>query len=68
MSEHMHSYSFNRSYDDPITGQVVAQDVNTTLRGYDVTITDLLSGMQNFLTSCDYELNGSGVGLVAPAE
>lgn len=65
---HMYSYQFQRVYDDPITGHVVAQDVNTTVRGEHVQINDLLSGMQNFLTSCDYELNGSGVGLVAPAE
>ena len=30
---HMYSYQFQRTYDDPITGSVVAQDVNTTVRG-----------------------------------
>jgi len=62
---HMYSYSYNRSYDDPITGQVVAQDVNTTIRGEEVQISDILSNTQNFLVSCGYELNGSGVGLIA---
>ena len=65
---HMYSYSLNRTYDDPITGQVVAQDVNTTIRGEEVQVIDILSGTQNFLISCGYELNGSGVGLIAPAE
>jgi len=61
----MYSYQFQRTYDDPITGSVVAQDVNTTVRGEDVQISDILSGTENFLTSCGYELNGSGVGLIA---
>ena len=52
---HMYSYQFQRTYDDPITGSVVAQDVNTTVRGEDVQISDILSGTENFLTSCGYE-------------
>lgn len=62
---HMYSYQFQRTYDDPITGSVVAQDVNTTIRGEEVQVSDILSGTQNFLISCGYELNGSGVGLIA---
>ena len=65
---HMYSYQLQRIYDDPITGAVVAQDVNTTVRGEEVQVSDILSGTQNFLISCGYELNGSGVGLIAPAE
>lgn len=60
-----YSYNFHRNEDVISTGQVTRR-VDTFINGDEVNLPleVVLSGVENFISSCDFELNGSGIGLV----
>ena len=62
-----YSYSFNRDEDVEYTGQYV-ETVNTQIRGRDLPLLPLFSGIESFTIACGFELNGSGIGLVIKPE
>ena len=62
-----YSYSFNRDEDVEYTGQYV-ETINTQIRGKDLPLGPLFSGIESFTVACGFELNGSGIGLVAKPE
>lgn len=64
--DYKYFYSFSKSFDDPtpLTGQAVAQDINTSVRGEAIQMDHLFSNMETFLSACGYQLNGSGIGLI----
>ena len=62
-----YSYNFNRDEDVEYTGQYV-ETINTQIRGKDLPLGPLFSGIESFTAACGFELNGSGIGLVAKPE
>ena len=60
-----YTYQFNRQEDVAPTGGIVAEDISTTLRGEDPTLDQVLSGLSSFVPACGFNLNGSGIGVVA---
>jgi|TARA_R110000751_G_C13700155_1_gene473266 hypothetical protein len=62
-----HSYSFNRDEEVDYTGQYT-QGVQTHIRGRDLPLGPIFSGIESFTVACGFELNGSGIGLVAKPE
>ena len=62
-----YSYTFNRDEDVEYTGQYV-ETINTQIRGKDLPLGPLFSGIESFTAACGFELNGSGIGLVAEPE
>lgn len=62
-----YNYNFNRDEEVEYTGQYV-QTVNTQIRGRDLPLAPLFSGIESFTVACGFELNGSGIGLVAKPE
>ena len=60
-------YNFNRDEDVDYTGQYV-ETISTSIRGRDIAIEPLLSGVESFAIACGFELNGSGIGIVPPPQ
>jgi len=60
-----YTYQFNRQEDIDPTGGLVAEDICTTIRGADPTLDQVLSGLSSFVPACGFNLNGSGIGVVA---
>tara|TARA_A100001201_G_C3924371_1_gene151596 strand:- start:19 stop:210 length:192 start_codon:yes stop_codon:yes gene_type:complete len=58
-----YQYSFNRNEDVEYTGQFI-EEIQTNIRGSDVTLDELFSGVETFTNACGFQLNGSGIGLV----
>jgi len=60
-------YNFNRDEDTDYTGQYI-ETVATSVRGKDLPLEPLFSGVESFTLACGFKLNGSGIGLVAKPE
>jgi|TARA_R100000900_G_scaffold113928_1_gene88929 hypothetical protein len=60
-----YTYQFNRNEEITPTGGIIAEDVSTTIRGDNPTLEAVLSGVNTFVPSCGFNLNGSGIGLIA---
>ena len=63
-----YNYQFNRNQETQPTGNIYAEDVRTTIRGDNPSLDAVLSGVNTFVKSCDFTLNGSGIGLIAASE
>jgi|TARA_R110002051_G_C8334187_1_gene437203 hypothetical protein len=61
-------YEFRREDDINPTGGQIQTQVNTSIRGTDPSLDAILSGVQSFIVACGFELNGSGIGHIPPAE
>jgi hypothetical protein len=61
-------YEFRREDDIHPTGGEIQTQVNTSIRGTDPSLDAILSGVQSFIVACGFELNGSGIGHIPPAE
>jgi hypothetical protein len=61
-------YEFRREDDINPTGGEIQTQVNTSIRGTDPSLDAILSGVQSFIVACGFELNGSGIGHIPPAE
>lgn len=59
-----YNYTFNRDEDVDYTGQYV-ENITTSVMGEDLPLNQYLSGVESFTVACGFELNGSGIGLVA---
>ena len=59
-----YNYNFTRNEDVDYTGQYV-ENISTTVLGEDLPLNLYLSGVEGFTVACGFELNGSGIGLVA---
>ena len=62
-----YSYGFNRDEDTEYTGQYI-ETIHTQIRGRDLPLGSVFSGIESFTVACGFELNGSGIGLVAKPE
>jgi|TARA_Y100000361_G_C11139474_1_gene334145 hypothetical protein len=60
-----YNYQFNRNEEITPTGGIIAEDVSTTIRGDNPSLDAVLSGINTFVPACGFELNGSGIGLIA---
>ena len=60
-----YSYQFNRNEEVTPTGGIIAEDVSTTIRGDSPPLDSILSGINTFIPACGFNLNGSGIGLIA---
>ena len=63
-----HIYQFSRDDDIRPTGGQLQTEVRTSIRGTDPSLDAVLSGVQSFIVACGFELNGSGIGHIPPAE
>jgi len=62
------TYHFHKTDELDPTGTQVKEDVNTSIRGDDPTFEAIMQGMESFCLGCGFELNGSGIGRIPPAE
>jgi hypothetical protein len=62
-----YNYLFNRDEDVDYTGQFV-ENITTNCLGEDLTLEQILGGVENFSIACGFTLNGSGIGLVPKSE
>ena len=62
------TYHFHKTDELDPTGIQVKEDVNTSIRGHDPTFEAIMKGMESFCLGCGFELNGSGIGRIPPAE
>ena len=60
-------YNFNRDENVDYTGQFV-ETITTQIRGKDLPLGPVCSGIENFAIACGFELNGSGIGLISKPE
>ena len=60
-------YSFNRDEEVEYTGQYI-ETITTQIRGKDLPLDPLFSGIESFTVACGFQLNGSGIGLVSKPE
>jgi len=62
------TYQFSKHDEWDPTGTQVKESVNTAIRGNDPSFESIMKGMESFLLGCGFELNGSGIGRIPPAE
>jgi|TARA_R110000751_G_scaffold155271_4_gene260432 hypothetical protein len=62
-----YTYDFVRSDDVEYSGQYMEQ-IQTQVRGEDLPLDSVCSGVESFFIAAGFTLNGSGVGLVPNEE
>jgi len=65
------AYRFTRNYENPSPSGTLEPSVNTAVLSYadqEILLDSVLSGMESFILACGFELNGSGIGPVPPAQ
>ena len=62
------TYNFSRCDNIDPTGDDIATDINTALRGDKPPFEAVMSGIESFSIACGFELNGSGIGPILRAE
>jgi hypothetical protein len=62
-----YSYDFIRADDVEYSGQYMEQ-IQTQIRGEDLPLDSVCSGVKSFFIAAGFTLNGSGVGLVPNEE
>ena len=61
-------YQFHKEDHLDPTGTQVKEDVNTSIQGDEPSFESIMKGMESFLLGWGFELNGSGIGRIPPAE
>ena len=62
-----YSYDFIRNDDVEYSGQYIEQ-IQTQVRGEELPLDSVCSGIESFLGAVGFTLNGSGIGLVPKEE
>ena len=62
------NYQFSKQDQIEPTGTQVKEDGNTSIQGDDPSFEAIMKGMESFCLGCGFELNGSGIGRIPPAE
>mgnify|MGYP001193464203 CR=1 FL=1 len=63
------SYRFTRNYEKPPPSGTLEPSVDTSILSYadqEIPLDSILSGMESFIIACGFDLEGSGIGPVAP--